>query len=41
MERLRRTERERAAHERLASAAVAPAAPPARRSLFDRLLRKR
>jgi GTPase SAR1 family protein len=41
MERLRRTERERAAHERLASAAVAPAAPQARRSLFDRLLKKR
>jgi hypothetical protein len=41
MERLRRAERERAAHERLASAAVTSAAPPARRSLLDRLLGKR
>jgi GTPase SAR1 family protein len=41
MERLRRTERERAAHARLAGAAVAPATPPVRRSLLERLLGKR
>jgi GTP-binding protein EngB required for normal cell division len=41
MERLRRTEKERAEHERLATAARAPAAPPARRSPFERWLKKR
>jgi tRNA U34 5-carboxymethylaminomethyl modifying GTPase MnmE/TrmE len=38
MERLRRADRERAEHERLASAAVSAGGEQRRRSLFDRLL---